>query len=132
MCICIWSVNVYMCVHLYMISKYPIRRRFTRSTCYRRNVNKDATSRFGSNENIFPVCQSFETFHLVDSKCFQIKIVTNKFFFTVRKGDPNRNPWLAKMICIWSVNVYMYVHLYMVSKCLYVCTSIDLYWGFAL
>jgi hypothetical protein len=49
---------------------YPIRRRFTRSTCYRRNVSKDATSRFGSNENIFPVCQSFETFHLVDSKCF--------------------------------------------------------------
>jgi hypothetical protein len=40
----------------------------TRSTCYRRNVNKDATSHFGSNENIFPVCQSFEAFHLVDSK----------------------------------------------------------------
>jgi hypothetical protein len=106
-----------------------------------------ATSRFGSNENIFPVCQSFETFHLVDSKCFQIKFITNKFFFTgcchfqlsnIRitkrfwladdddylrgatsinhqvalranfkmyfrsakggeKGDPNRNPWLAKM-----------------------------------
>jgi hypothetical protein len=106
----------------------------------------DATSRFGSNENIFPVCQSFETFHLVDSKCLQIKFITNKFFFTGRchfqlsnicitkrfwlagdddyirgatsinhqvalcanfkiysrsakggeKGDPNRNPWLAK------------------------------------
>jgi hypothetical protein len=52
-------------------------RRFTRSTCYRRKVSKDATSRFGSNENIFPVCQSFETFHLVDSKCFQIKFITN-------------------------------------------------------
>jgi hypothetical protein len=50
---------------------YPIRRRFTRSTCYRQNVSKDATSRFGSNENIFPVCQSFEIFHLVDSKCFR-------------------------------------------------------------
>jgi hypothetical protein len=71
-------------------------------------------------------------FHLVDSKCFQIKFITNKFFFTGRchfqlsniriakrfnqwnikarilkmysrsakggeKGDPNRNPWLAKM-----------------------------------
>jgi hypothetical protein len=34
-------------------------------TCFRRNVSKDATSRFGFNENIFPVCQSFETFHLV-------------------------------------------------------------------
>ena len=127
---------------------YPIRRRFTRSTCYWRNVSKDATSRFGSNENIFPVCQSFETFHLVYSKCFQIKFITNKFFFTGRchfqlsniritkrfwlagdddylrgatsinhqvalranfkmysrsakgweKGDPNRNPWLAKMV----------------------------------
>ena len=127
---------------------YPIRRRFTRSTCYRRNVSKDATSRFGSNENIFPVCQSFETFHLVDGKCFQIKFITNKFFFTGRchfqfsniritkrfwlagdddylrgatsinhqvalpanfkmysrsakggeKGDPNCNPWLAKML----------------------------------
>jgi hypothetical protein len=54
------------------------------STCYRRNVSKDDTSRFGSNENIFPVCQSFETFHLVDSKCFQIKYITNKFFFTGR------------------------------------------------
>ena len=100
------------------------------------------------NENIFPVCQSFETFHLVNSKCFQIKFITNKFFFTGRchfqlcniritkrfwlagdddylrgaisinhqvalranfkmysrsakggeKGDPNRNPWLAKMV----------------------------------
>ena len=60
---------------------YPIRRRFTRSTCYRRNVSKDATSRFGSIENIFPVCQSFETFHLVDSKCFQIKFITKMFFF---------------------------------------------------
>ena len=87
-------------------------------------------------------------FQLVDSKCFQIKLITNKFFFTGRghfqlsniritkrfwlagdydylrgatsinhqvalranfkmysrsakggeKGDPNRNPWLAKMI----------------------------------
>ena len=63
---------------------YPISRRFTRSTCYRRNVSKDATSRFGSNENIFPVCQSFESFHLVESKCFQIKLITNKFFFTGR------------------------------------------------
>ena len=86
-------------------------------------------------------------FHLVDSKCFQIKFITNRFFFTGRchfqlsniritkgfwlagdddylrgatsinhqvalranfkmysrsakggeKGDPNRNPWLAKM-----------------------------------
>ena len=86
-------------------------------------------------------------FHLVDSKCFQIKFITNKSFFTGRchfqlsniritkrfwlagdddylrgatsinrqvalrakfnmysrsakggeKGDPNRNPWLAKM-----------------------------------
>ena len=86
-------------------------------------------------------------FHLVDSKCFQIKFITNKFLFTGRchfqlsniritkrfwlagdddylrgatsinhqvalranfkmysrsakggeKGDPNRNPWLAKM-----------------------------------
>jgi hypothetical protein len=34
---------------------YPIRRCFTRSTCYRRNVSKNATSRFGFNENIFPV-----------------------------------------------------------------------------
>ena len=57
---------------------------FTRSTCYRRNVNKDATSRFGSNENIFPICQSFEAFDLVDSKCFQIKFITNKIFFTGR------------------------------------------------
>jgi hypothetical protein len=47
-------------------------------------LSKDATSRFGFNENIFPVCQSFETFHLVDSKCFQIKFITNKFFFTGR------------------------------------------------
>jgi hypothetical protein len=87
-------------------------------------------------------------FHLVDSKCFQIKFITNKFIFTGRchfqlsniritkrfwlavdddylrgatsinhqvalhanfkmysrstkggeKGDPNHNPWLAKMI----------------------------------
>jgi hypothetical protein len=87
-------------------------------------------------------------FHLVDSKCFQIKLITNKFLFTGRchlqlsniritkrfwlagdddylrgatsinhqvamranfkmysrsakggeKGDPNRNPWLAKML----------------------------------
>ena len=86
-------------------------------------------------------------FHLVDSKYFQIKFITNKFFFTGRchfqlsniritkrfwltgddylrgatsinhqvalrvnlkmysrsakggeKGDPNRNPWLAKML----------------------------------
>ena len=87
-------------------------------------------------------------FHLVDSKCFQIKFFTNKFLFTERchfqlsniritkrfwlagdddylrgatsinhqvalcanfkmysrsakggeKGDPNRNPWLAKMV----------------------------------
>jgi hypothetical protein len=27
---------------------------------------------------------------LVDSKCFQIKFIPNKFFF-------NHNPWLAKM-----------------------------------
>ena len=90
-------------------------------------------------------------FHLVDSKCFQIKFITNKFFFTGRchfqlsniritkrfwlagdddylrgatsinhqvalcanfkmysrsakggeKGDPNRNPWLAKMKDMW-------------------------------
>ena len=90
-------------------------------------------------------------FHLVDSKCFQIKFITNKFVFTGRchfqlsniritkrfwlagdddylrgatsinhqvalpanfkmysrsakggeKGDPNRNPWLAKMGKIW-------------------------------
>jgi hypothetical protein len=88
---------------------------------------------------------------LVDSKCFQIKLITNKFFFTGRghfqlsniritkrfwlagdydylwgatsinhqvalranfkmysrsakggeKGDPNRNPWLAKMAVTW-------------------------------
>jgi hypothetical protein len=37
-----------------------------------------------AHENIFPVCQSFETFHLVDSNCFQIKFITNKFFFTGR------------------------------------------------
>ena len=116
-----------------------------------------ATSRFGSNENIFPVCQSFETFHLVDSKCFQIKFITNKFFFTGRchfqlsniritkrfwlagdddylrgatsinhqvalranfkmysrsakggeKGDPNRNPWLAKMHSLKHVHSWM-------------------------
>ena len=90
-------------------------------------------------------------FHLVDSKCFQIKFITNMFFFTGRchfqlsnmritkrfwlagdddylrgatsinhqvalhanfkmyswsakggeKGDPNRNPWLAKMPATW-------------------------------
>ena len=94
-------------------------------------------------------------FHLVDSKCFQIKLITNKFFFTGRchfqlsniritkrfwladdadylrgatsinhqvalranfkiysrsakgggKGDPNRNPWLAKM----TTNRYIYI-----------------------
>ena len=96
-------------------------------------------------------------FHLVDSKCFQIKFITNKFLFTGRchfqlsniritkrfwlagdddylrgatsinqqvalranfkiysrsakggeKGDPNRNPSLAKMIlqkCCWKWN----------------------------
>jgi hypothetical protein len=42
-------------------------------------ISKDATSRFGSNENIFPVCQSFETFYLVDSKCLQIKFITISF-----------------------------------------------------
>ena len=91
-------------------------------------------------------------FHLVDSKCFQIKFITNKFLFTGRchfqlsniritkrfwlagdddylrgatsinhqvalranfkmysrsakggeKGDPNRNPWLAKMVFLVS------------------------------
>ena len=96
-------------------------------------------------------------FQLVDSKCFQIKLITNKFFFTGRchfqlsniritkrfwlagdydylrgaisinhqvalranfkmysrsakggeKGDPNRNPWLAKMPQIW-LELYPY------------------------
>jgi hypothetical protein len=94
-------------------------------------------------------------FQLVDSKCFQIKLITNKFFFTGRghfqlsniritkrfwlagdydylrgatsinhhvalranfkiysrsakggeKGDPNRNPWLAKMHFAWSSEI---------------------------
>jgi hypothetical protein len=57
------------------VQHYVIKFVSDRSTCYRRNVSKDATSTFGSNENIFPVCQSFETFHLVDSKCFQIKFI---------------------------------------------------------
>ena len=105
-----------------------------------------ATSRFGSNENIFPVCQSFETFTWLTVSASKLNI-TNKFFFTghchfqisnIRitkqfwlagyddflrgatsinhqvalranfkmysrsakggeKGDPNHNPWLAKM-----------------------------------
>ena len=98
-------------------------------------------------------------FHLVDSKCFQIKFITNKFFFTGRchfqlsniritkrfwlagdddylrgatsinhqvalranfkiysrsakggeKGDPNRNPWLAKMgwMLLWGFLSYV-------------------------
>jgi hypothetical protein len=95
-------------------------------------------------------------FHLVDSKCFQIKFITNKFLFTghchfqlsnIRitkrfwlagdddylrgatsinhqvslranfkmysrsakggeKGDPNRNPWLAKMVVVISANFW--------------------------
>ncbi len=95
-------------------------------------------------------------FHLVDSKCFQIKFITNKFFFTGRchfqlsniritkrfwlagdddylrgatsinhqvalranfkmysrsakggeKGDPNRNPWLAKMVLLMRKSEY--------------------------
>ena len=98
-------------------------------------------------------------FHLVDSKCFQIKFITNKFFFTGRchfqlssiritkrfglagdddylrgatsinqqvalranfkmysrsamggeKGNPNRNPWLAKMnVIMLSASWYLY------------------------
>ena len=93
-------------------------------------------------------------FQVVDSKCFQIKLITNKFFFTGRchfqlsniritkrfwlagdydylrgatsinhqvalrtnlkmysrsakggeKGDPNRNPWLAKMSVLLRYN----------------------------
>ena len=100
------------------------------------------------------------------SKCFQIKIITNKFFFTGRchfqlsniritkrfwlagdddylrgatsinhqvalranfkmysrstkggeKGDPNRNPWLAKMIILWVHNyftaIFYLIHVY--------------------
>jgi hypothetical protein len=63
------------------------------------------TSRFGSNENIFPVCQSFETFTwlTVSSRNqWNIKAQILKMCSTSakggEKGDPNRNPWLAKMI----------------------------------
>ena len=99
-------------------------------------------------------------FHLVDSKCFQIKFITNKCLFTGRchfqlsniritkrfwlagdddylrgatsinhqvglrvnfkmysrsakggeKGDPNRNPWLAKMWSCMRRSVYSSMH----------------------
>ena len=107
-----------------------------------------ATSRFGSNENILPVCQSFETFTWLTVSTSKLNLSQISFFFTGRchfqlsniritkrfwlasdddylrgttsinhqvalranfkmysrsakggeKGDPNRNPWLAKML----------------------------------
>ena len=111
-------------------------------------------------------------FHLVDSKCFQIKFITNKFLFTERchfqlsniritkrfwlagdddylrgatsinhqvalranfkmysrsaKGDPNRNPWLAKMSLIWVMRDYHINVMYMIHKFhqLVICISL--------
>ena len=106
-----------------------------------------ATSRFVSNENIFPVCQRFETFTWLTVSASKLNLSQISFFFTGRchfqpsniritkrfwlagdddylrgatsinhqvalranfkmysrsakereKGDPNCNPWLAKM-----------------------------------
>jgi hypothetical protein len=130
----------------------------TRSTCYRRNVNKDGTGMLSYDNDLslpvlvpmktsFPSAKALKLSLGWQFTCFQIKFITNTFFFTGRchfqlsniritnrfwlagdddylrgassinhqvalranfkmysrsakggeKGDPNRNPWLAKM-----------------------------------